>query len=338
VSAVACPAANSCVAVGARDLPKSVTRLAERWNGKNWLALTTPNPTGAITSQLSAVACASTTSCFAVGQFNTIAPITKTLVERWDGTRWTVLPSPNVTGAPVSVLAGVACATATSCVAVGSSFSSTDDTATTKTLAEVWNGSTWQIVPSPNQPIAGDSALAAVACTSATSCFAVGSYDTALVTSTLIERWDGSSWQIVPSPDPKGSTTSELAAVSCASSSSCTAVGTGHGSLIERWNGGLWGIVTSANPAGATGVSLSGVACPSASRCVAVGTTFRQINVQRLVETWNGTSWSTVNVPVPSKTVVSNLSGVSCASVSSCFGVGEYRLGSSRRPLFDRYA
>jgi hypothetical protein len=284
------------------------------------------------------VKCTSTTNCIAVGQYNTLAVVTKTLIMRWDGKKWSILPSPNGPGSAVSVLTGVACAGTTLCFAVGGYFVSTMDTANELTLVEQWNGTSWSIVPSPNQPLAVDSALVGVTCTSTTNCFAVGSDDTQLVTSTLTERWDGSSWSIVSSPNPKGSPDSQLSSVTCTSATNCFAVGIGHATLIERWNGTIWGIVTSANPTGATGASLTGVSCPSASRCVAVGTIFRQNVLQRLVESWNGKAWSLTGVPVPSGTKLSNLSGVSCATTTNCFAVGDFRLGPTRRPLFERYA
>jgi hypothetical protein len=338
VASVSCPASNACFAVGTLDLPHSASRLAERWNGKNWLALSTPNPTGAISSQLTGVSCTTTTNCIAVGQYNTLASITKTLAMRWDGTRWSILPTPNAPGSAVSVLAGVGCASGAGCFAVGSYFVSTQDTSGQLTLVERWNGTTWSIVASPNQPLALDSALTSVSCTSTTFCFAVGSYDTQLVTSTLSERWDGTTWSIVSTPNPVGSPDSELLGVTCTSAASCFAVGLGHSTLIERWNGTIWGIVTSANPTGATGASLTGVSCPSTTRCVAVGTIFRQTVLQRLVETWNGLSWSITTVPVPSGTKLSTLSGVSCATTTTCFAVGDFRFGPTRRPLFERYS
>jgi len=338
VAAVSCPTATTCIAVGTLDLPHAVSRLAERWDGKRWTALSTPNPTGAISSQLTSVKCTSATNCIAVGQYNTLATITKTLVMRWDGNKWSILSSPNGPGSAVSVLAGVACASPTLCFAVGGYFVSTMDTSNELTLVEQWNGTSWSIVPSPNQPLAIDSALVGVTCTSTTNCFAVGSYDTQLVTSTLTERWDGAKWSIVSSPNPKGSPDSQLSGVTCTSATNCFAVGVGHSTLIERWNGTIWGIVTSANPTGATGASLTGVSCPSASRCVAVGTIFRQTVLQRLVETWNGAGWSLTSVPVPSGTKLSTLSGVSCATTANCFAVGDFRLGPTRRPLFERYA
>ncbi len=337
VTAVSCPTSTACLAVGTADRPHSVGLLAQRWDGSNWTTLSTPNPTGAISSQFTGVACTSTTSCIAVGQYNTLATVTETLAMRWDGKRWSILPSPNAPGSAVSVLAGVACASATSCFAVGRSYVTSSDSTAELTLVEQWNGTTWSIVTSPNQTFALNSSLTSVACSTAAACVAVGSYDTQLVTSTLTEQWNGSTWSIVASPNPSGPE-SALSGVTCTSTSNCVAVGFGHGTLIERWNGTTWAIVTSVNPTGATGASLTDVSCPSATRCVAVGTIFLQTVVQRLVETYNGTKWSLTTVPVPSGTKVSGLSGVSCATTTSCFAAGNFRLGPSRRPLFDRYS
>ena len=246
LAAVSCPRAASCFAVGVMDAAGTHTRLIERWNGAKWTAAASPAPPGATTSQLAAVHCSSVTSCVAVGQYTTAALVTNTLVMRWNGRQWTIDASPNLAGAGVNVLSGVSCASSTSCVAVGGSFVSTLDTSTELTLVEAWNGSTWSIVPSPNPSIAIDSALAGVTCTSATSCLAVGNYSTHLVNNTLALQWDGTSWTIVPSPNPGSSTNSELFGVSCSSGASCVAVGTGHGTLVERWNGAAWSII---NPA-----------------------------------------------------------------------------------------
>ena len=67
----------------------------------------------------------------------------KTLVERWNGTSWSIVTSPNPSGATFAVLSGVSCPSTTSCYAVGES-------ALDKTLVEHWNGTSWSIVASPN--------------------------------------------------------------------------------------------------------------------------------------------------------------------------------------------
>jgi hypothetical protein len=239
---------------------------------------------------------------------------------------------------PVSSLAGVHCTSSTNCFAVGVSYAGTATSSAQSTLIERWDGATWTIVPSPNQPSAADSSLAGVACVSSTSCFAVGTYDFSTSQSTLIEHWDGATWTIVPSPNPTTSRFNELSGVSCVANGVCFAVGAANLSLVERWNGTTWSIVKSPNPKGATAVSFADISCISAARCIAVGDQLQTHVVQRVVEMWNGSRWTVVNVPVPKGTKKSDLSGVSCSPVMKCFAVGDYKVGQNRRPLIERYA
>jgi hypothetical protein len=74
----------------------------------------------------------------AVGSY--LADLDQTLVETWDGTSWTITPSPNV-GTNGSVLIGLSCPSASFCVAVGVGDG---------TLIETWDGAKWMVVPSPS--------------------------------------------------------------------------------------------------------------------------------------------------------------------------------------------
>jgi len=99
---------------------------------------------------------------------------------------------------------------------------------------------TWSIVSSPNPTGATSSGLSSVSCSSSTRCFAVGYYSKGLVFKTLVERWNGTRWSIVSSPNPTGATSSGLSSVSCSSSTRCFAVGSyDKGSvsktLVERY-------------------------------------------------------------------------------------------------------
>jgi hypothetical protein len=240
---------------------------------------------------------------------------------------WSIVASPNVTGATDSSLQSVACSSTTSCMAVGFSNSGS----ASLTLVESWNGTSWSIVASPNPAGAIDSSLQSVACSSATSCTAVGYSTNASGEATLVESWDGTSWSIVASPNPAGAIDSSLQSVACSSATSCTAVGnfsnaSGSPTLVESWNGTSWSIVASPNPSGGSG-DLLGVACSSATSCTAVG--YSQISVisyQTLVESWNGTSWSIV--ASPNNTGRGNfLYGVACSSATSCTAVGSSTYG-----------
>ena len=66
----------------------------------------------------------------------------------------------------------------------------------------------WSVVPTATGASYG--ALAAVSCPATASCFAVGVLDAPGAHTRLIERWDGTKWSAVSSPNPPGATTSQL--------------------------------------------------------------------------------------------------------------------------------
>ena len=79
--------------------------------------------------------------------------------------------------------------------------------------------SSWSVVPSPN-PTRRTAILSGVSCVASSgTCMAVGSYATRGGSKTLVERWDGASWTIVPSPNPAKASSSSLQGVSCSSDS-----------------------------------------------------------------------------------------------------------------------
>ncbi len=301
----------------------------------------TPGPThGRINGNLLAdVSCASRSFCMAVGGHDHES-VTKTLAESWNGTAWSILKSPNPTGASSSSLSGVSCLSSISCTAVGGFANASTD----EPLIESWNGTSWSIVPSPSPGTGPNNALDSVSCTSPTFCVAVGVYNAPdLGTGTLVESWDGTAWSVIPSPNRDGGD-NFLNGVSCLSPTSCTAVGTGGGdypsqlvfTLVESWDGSVWSIVPSPNPYGGNYAEdfLRGVSCVSSTFCVAVGLENPGVGpgaTVTVVEAWNGTAWSTVPSPDPSidsdPSPVNQLSGVSCTSSTDCVAVGYYLNG-----------
>jgi hypothetical protein len=292
-----------------------------------WSIVPSAAPSGARSAAFQSVSCSSATSCFAVGGF-TDGRWNNALAERWNGTSWSRMPIPSATTSAGggTYLRDVACASPTSCFAVGISQSNGQD----KTLIERWNGTVWSIVPSPNPSGAMNSGLFGVTCLSTTSCFAVGLANSGVTPRTLIERWNGTAWSIVASPNPAGATNSWLDDLSCPSAASCFAVGsvkndTAVHTLIERWNGASWTVSSSPNPDPAAD-ELDGVTCPGPTDCFAVGLS-GSLSVPGIIERWNGTSWSIVAHPVPAPPN-NTLSAVSCSSATTCFGVGRYATAS----------
>ncbi len=337
--AASCPGASSCFAVGtaAALLEARHNTLVERWDGNAWSIVPSPTPSGInVDAALKSISCVSPTNCFAVGSYNAVADaglssgFTAALIERWDGTRWSMValpaPAPNTRHA---LLAAVSCTSATNCIAVGNydTFSETAGGAY-HLMSERWNGTSWSLVSVPSSTTSY-SQLSGVACTSPTSCLAVG---TSATFSTLAEHWDGSHWTVVTTPKLGGNPLAALNAVSCTSATDCTAVGNAQTSasptqkpLIEHWNGTSWALVAAPAPIGASASNLAAVSCPSATDCTAVGFFVNDalaIPTQQLIEQWNGTSWSIVAVTVAADTGTTGLNGVTCTNVTACTAVG----------------
>lgn len=99
----------------------------------------------------------------AVGRFTSDLPQSEPLVQRGNGSKWSV----QLVNQPQSVLNGVSCAQRAACTAVG--FGSHN-----LTLADRWNGSTWVAQPTPDLPSESPQYLQAIACVSTNTCTAVG--------------------------------------------------------------------------------------------------------------------------------------------------------------------
>jgi len=289
LAGVSCSSATACTAVGSYLTADDAHEpLAEAWNGTTWVFQATPTLNDL--SSLGDVSCTSASACIAVGRAAVVPEGEETtpLAEEWNGTKWTVLtvPEPGSGGS----LAGVSCASAMACAAVGGD--------TRGALAERWNGTAWAVQRTPRPAAA---VLAAVSCSSAGACTAVGGFvHRARGTMvTLAERWNGTAWAIQRTPgNPVGTPDNGLAAISCTTARRCAAVGTvDRRVLAQRWNGRRWALQRIRNPATAFGAMLNAVSCTSARRCTAVGSySDRAGSVTfdhsfTLAERWNGGRW-----------------------------------------------
>ncbi|HZU71103.1 MAG TPA: hypothetical protein VFA09_27760 [Ktedonobacteraceae bacterium] len=171
------------------------------------------------------------------------------------------------------------------------------------TLIEQWNGTGWQVVPSPNSPASELDVLDGVAAAAANDIWAVGYENTGGLDATLIEHWDGTSWTIIASPNIAG-TSNRLNAVTVISSTDVWAVGysgtNASQTLIENWNGTGWSIVSSPN-VGTELNYLNGVAGDAAGDIYAVGE-YENLGVdtttfQSLILHYDGTNWSVMQSP-----------------------------------------
>jgi hypothetical protein len=185
---------------------------------------------------------------------------------------------------------------------------------------------TWTIVPS--QAVGSGSVFSGVDAQSATDAWAVGGSGNGLV-----ERWNGTRWATIASPDIIGdhtnpSNTAGLAAVDATSPTNAFAVGASHlfsgpggGAVAERFDGASWSKTAVANPAGG---SLNDVKAFSATDAWAVGRSATSSLGSTLARHWQGSSWAQVATPSPG-TRDNTLLGVAGTSPSDVWAVGWYR-------------
>lgn len=276
-----------------------------------WSVVSSPSPF--TLSFLSSVAAVSPTDVWAVGD-GVNGTTSHTLIEHWNGTNWHVVPSS--TGQDQS-LSSVTALAANNVWAVGSSGS------VARTLIEHWNGTMWSVVKSPNGKQRYNS-LASVAAVSPTDIWAVGygglNFD--IEPQALIEHWDGTTWNMVSSPDD-GSAYTNLTGVTAVSSTDVWAVGYSYSlktrqysPLSEHWNGTKWNIVQA--PGSGNDPNLQSVTATDASHVLAVG--YLSDRGGSLIERWNGSRWHIMSSPPNSEYVF--LYGLAASSVSSAWTVG----------------
>lgn len=286
-----------------------------------------PNTSAVLDNVLESVDCVSDSFCMAVGHAND-GISDRTLVLRWDGDSWSILPSPNASPSQQS-LKSVTCESTSFCIAVGFSFGGSG----LEALVLLWDGTDWSIVPGLSTAPGTTTSLHSVSCVSTSSCVAVGNIWSGPVSQTLVARWDGAVWTQVSSPNTAPTLNNSLFSVSCVTESFCMAAGNhsdGASSmtLVLEWNGTTWTKVASPSPwrydSPTQNDGLTSVVCTSTTSCVAVGAFGFNSARTTLVLGWNGVEWTQVDSPDPS-IYRSPLSSVSCANESSCAAVGNSR-------------
>lgn len=246
LAAVSCTSPNACTAVGTDSGGQA---MAERWDGTSWSIQPVPGPAGAPNSALFGVSCTSATACTAVGAAfadSSLNDSLGTVAEQWNGTAWTLRPSPTSQSSN-DFLGAVSCTSGSACTAVGN----TD----TGLLAERWDGTAWNVQPTvtpPGTEGTGDF-FSGVSCSSTSACTAAGLLSVNPgPPSTVAERWDGTQWSVQPTPNIPGVYDLGGPAVSCPTQSVCTAV-SGYRNdgpsvtLAEQWNRGASTTATSSN-------------------------------------------------------------------------------------------
>jgi hypothetical protein len=305
LSAVACPRARLCRAVGGER--------AERWNGRAWTAEKTPAALRGAT--LTAVACAAASACVAVGTRPGGRP---PVAETWNGSAWAARNLTSPPGAVQASLSSVSCPGRSFCIAVGNYSVPASSSAGNGTLAEKWNGRTWTRLVMPSA-VGTNPDLTGVSCVRPASCVAVGSDGV----QPLAESWNGTRWTVLPAPPAAGAGTT--AAVSCTAAASCMAIGSdGQRASATSWNGSTWKVLPTPRPAFL--LTLTAVACPAAKRCMAAGYAYdANYGTGSFAMSWDGSAWRGLRV-----NHADELSGISCPRATWCMATGGYETASGR--------
>ncbi len=236
-------------------------------------------------------------------------------------------------------LSGVSCTAPSACTAVGAFL---DRRHRERALIERWNGRRWRSQKAARRSNWKDIGLAGVTCIARTDCVAVGAAtrdDGCGVA--VVEAWHGRQWSLQATPRAAPClvrqfgevlpVSASLTRVSCASRTSCMAVGAiniaaaSSGSsgvddpLVERSRGRGWWIQSSRFSFG----PLTGVSCPTRDFCAAAGDGEFGI--------WSGGVWSGLDR-------VAAFDDVSCSAVTACTAVGaDIGPGNHSRLLADHW-
>jgi len=285
----------------------------------NWQVVPSAN-SGLDANSLSSVAAASDNDVWAVGwAWNQSSNAYRTEIQHWDGSRWSLVRSPNLTNG-YNLLNGVAVIASNNVWAVGQAANGS----TYSTLIEHWNGSAWSIVPSPNTPGLSN-VLTAITVVSANDIWAVGySTDNSSFNNfTLTLHWNGTTWSIVPSPILDHDI---LFAVDAIASNDVWAVGRSRPggyddkTLTMHWDGSNWSIFPSPNGIGDN--VFFGVAGISSNDVWAVG---QAGSLSTLAQHWDGSAWNIVDTPVFNSNATNLvLVGIVALSSDNIWTAGQY--------------
>jgi alpha-tubulin suppressor-like RCC1 family protein len=293
-AAVSASGPSDAWAVGTHSDTKAADHpLAEHRVGGTWTQVPVPQPAGQQAS-LAGVDDLTPDNAWAVGTSGGL-----TLIEHWNGKRWSIVPSPN----PATGTAGDS-DTLTSISGTGpgnlwaAGWDLNEAINTIQLLFEHWNGTTWTAATSPT-PTGSAQFASGITAISPGNVWAVGT-DRSDGVKTLSAHWNGTAWSIVPPPDISNKGDQNLlTGVSSDGAGQVWAAGYADDDgqnfrvpYVLHWTGSTWVLTKVPNP-GSEGSQLSGIAVLSPADIWTAGTTEQTDGGQlALTEQFNGTSWT----------------------------------------------
>jgi hypothetical protein len=257
LTGVADLAPNNVWAVGNVDIDEpNPNQVIEHFDSTKWSVSPGPSFTATDQPDLQGVAAISSTDMWATGWILALidgSQFAFPLFEQFDGSSWTATIDESN---PNCFMFGISALATNDVWAVG------DVGAVSGTFTEHFDGTGWEVVPSPS-PGSGENVLLGVTAVASNDVWAVGFFVAApnqdRPQKTLIEHWDGTSWQMVSSPNVGGPNTqsisNELRGITAVSANDIWAFGDTDAfgpenitNLVLHWNGTTWAIVPTPNP------------------------------------------------------------------------------------------
>jgi hypothetical protein len=355
VDSVSCSSAGNCSAVGsyydsAGQEGLLLRETAGKWGNGTEAAL----PATAVTQRqsvfLNSVSCPSNGNCTAVGGYQDGSGLEALTVTESDGAWQTgvevALPADANSTQPTAGLTEVSCASVGNCSAVGEygNSSGNEPGLLVTETAGTWGKGVEATLPANAAVTEQFVGLFSISCSSAGSCTAVGTYNTAVSDDAVLLSEKAGAWSpgvkaaLPANADPTDQI--DLNSVSCPSDGNCVAVGDYvdrggniRGVLLSR-TAGTWSEGVEAKlPANALTTpenqlgGLASVSCASAGNCTAVGSyRAKGDKPYGLFVTETAGRWATGVQGIVRQNAAygASLRSVSCSSAQRCSAVGGY--------------
>jgi len=302
---------NNALQAAAASSPSDIWAVGQttiHFDGTKWTAFPAPMMTGENTSYLDGVVDISPTEAWAAGIVGIGTASPNQVIERWDGTQWSVFPGPTFSPSDQPSIYGMTAVASNDIWAVGAML---ENNSLLQALFEHWDGTAWTAKTGPFHGF-----FRGVSADAANDIWAVGYSGLNFVT--FSEHYDGTGWTLVKTPDV-GTGPNALNAVVALAPNDVWAVGYATASqkppphqfdvptktLIEHYDGTGWSVVPSPNVGPNSQYQsnrLLGITAVSPNDIWAFGSYFAASgtgNQMTLLLHWDGTSWSLAPSPNP---------------------------------------
>jgi hypothetical protein len=312
-----------------------IRSLVMHWDGSTWSKIPVPQP-GKTHNGLSAVAAVSADDVWALGSWSdTYDGFSSNLAEHWDGTSWSVVPTPDP-GAAHNGFEAVAAVASDDVWAVGGADPDFDGGQAPE--VEHWDGSAWTVVDVPALP--GGGFFTDVSASASDEVWVVGHARIGQRDVPVAEHFDGAHWVLVSTPKlhKQGGW---FQSVTTLSPTNAWAVGAWtckqdcvSQTLVEHWDGLSWTVVRSPSPGNRVN-ELFDIHPLASDDIWAVGGWTSKSEAGTLAEHWDGTRWSVS--ATPAERDEARLLSVDAVSPTQAFSVGFQTRGTALKNLGERW-